>query len=113
VKTIADEVTEFIAGEAGVPVGSITRGTRIWHDLHLGGDDAVEVFTRYQDRFGVDLTSLRLAQHGPSEVTVWFVEAWTYLARVLRFLRTPQSVPLTVDDLIRAAEARTWNVVRR
>jgi hypothetical protein len=71
VKTIANEVTEFIAGEAGVPVGAITAETRLWHDLHLCGDDAVEVFARYQSKFGVDLTSLRLSQHGPSEVTVW------------------------------------------
>ena len=40
-KAIADEVTESIAHEAGVPVGSVTRETRIWHDLHLCGDDAV------------------------------------------------------------------------
>ena len=112
VKPIADEVVDFIAGEAGVPADSITRETRIWHDLHLCGDDAVEVFTRYRDRFGVDLTGLRLVQHGPSEGTVWLVEAWAYLARVLRFLRVPQYVPITVNDLIRAAEARTWSAIR-
>jgi Protein of unknown function (DUF1493) len=108
----AEKVTEFIANEAGVPVDSITRQTRLWHDLRLGGDDAVEVFTRYQAQFGVDLASLQLTQHVPSEITVWYVDAWESLARILRFLPSPRYVPITVDDLVRAAEAKTWDVVR-
>ena len=83
-------MAEFIANEAGVPVDAITRQTRLWHDLRLGGDDAVEVFTRYQAQFGVDLASLQLTQHVPSEITVWYADAWESLACIFRFLPTPR-----------------------
>ena len=51
---------------APVPVGSVTRETRIWHDLHLmWRRRCVEVFTGYQDKFGVDLSSLRWPSMAP------------------------------------------------
>ena len=108
--TVADDVTNFIAREAGVPSSSVTRNTRLWHDLRIGGDDVDEVLSRFSNRFNVDVSGLSLAGHFPSEPAVWCVSAWEYVAKHVRFVRPPRYADLTVDDFIRAAEAHAWHL---
>jgi hypothetical protein len=52
------EVIELVAEERGLAVAKVQLSSRLWHDLGMYGDDAVEFFEKFQNRYGVDLTAL-------------------------------------------------------
>lgn len=55
---IASEVMDLLAAERGLAPDKVHASSRLFQDLGLNGDDAVDFFASLEDRFGTDLTAL-------------------------------------------------------
>lgn len=91
---LAELVIRFVAREISVPETELTLETRLLEDLGVAGDDAEWLFASFAERFSVDLTCFKLSDHFPCEY-MWFS-------------RDPGFVPVTIGDLLKAAEAKKW-----
>jgi hypothetical protein len=107
---ISGEVCRFVADELGVATARLAPATRLFHDLGCDGDDAYELFHNFRNRFEVDLTGFRLSDHfGPEAAFNPFLYLYwrIFTPQKLRF------VPVTVGDLISAAETKKWPAISR
>lgn len=57
-KTLEERVIDFTASEVGGKGHKVLHETRLAQDLGVDGDDAVEFFEKFSDRFEVDLQDL-------------------------------------------------------
>ena len=56
--SLEDRVIAMVAEHRGLPVAKITPDKRLLDDLGMDGDDAVEFFEAFGERFGMNLTPL-------------------------------------------------------
>jgi hypothetical protein len=56
---IEDEVFDFVAKERGMKRKKLKLSDRLLVDLSMDGDDAVEFFEKFEQKFEVDLTYLQ------------------------------------------------------
>jgi hypothetical protein len=96
--TLESQIIDFAAHETGVRANNVAIGTRLLQDLGMDGDDAVEFFNLFSDKFNVDLS--RLLQHwhhhfGPEGIL-----------HGLPF-RGPE-IEITIQDLLDSAIAGRW-----
>jgi acyl carrier protein len=56
--SLEDEVVALVARHVGAPAADITLSSRLFHDVGVDGDDAVELVAAFESRFGPDLTPL-------------------------------------------------------
>jgi hypothetical protein len=106
-----DEIEAEIAGElarlAGAPLARIGRGTRVYQDLGLAGDDFDDMITWMVRRFSLDLTGLDGRAFAPGEAAGW----WAFMAWPFR-LRRRTFREMTVGDLADLARAGSWGKSR-
>lgn len=102
-QAIADRVRAFVAEERGLRLAEIQRSSRLEEDLGMTGDDAAMFLEAFVGKFGADLSGLDLHKHfGPeccNPLWLFAKPAW---------LRDLGNYPVTVDHLIRVAEAGRW-----
>lgn len=60
---VFEEVIGFIITERGKYRFPLTSETRLLEDLGIDGDDAVEFFEAFQEKFQVDLSDLNLGKY--------------------------------------------------
>ena len=101
---MAERVKAFVAVHTLHPRRRITLDTRLGEDIGVDGDDAVELFRDFGVHFEVDLSDIEWNRHFSSEgcnpiAALWY---WTVGRR-----RHPM-VPVTIGDLVAAAEAGRW-----
>ena len=56
--SLEERVIAMVAEDRGLPVSKITPDKRLLDDLGMDGDDAVEFFEAFGERFGMNLTPL-------------------------------------------------------
>ena len=79
-------------------------GTRVFHDLGLGGDDAAEFLAEFAKRYAVDLAGFEFDRYFPPE---W--DSATVLSTFgLEPTPTEGRSPLTISYLERAAVSGRW-----
>jgi hypothetical protein len=104
------EVRRFVAEELGVRSGRLTPTTRLRHDLGVDGADGWEFMEAFGSRFGVDIGEFRADRHfGPEAGCNPVVYLFLRLCR-------PQSlkaIPITFEDLVRAARSKRWKTPDR
>jgi acyl carrier protein len=97
-------VFQLVYRRSGRPVSTLSSQDRLLQDLGIDGDDAAELLLELSRAFQIDMSTLEMAKHFRSEPNLFSV------------LRLPGSrkkelaekVPVSVADLIRAAETRKW-----
>ncbi len=99
VAEVIDVVRKFV-GRRGVIDGS----TRIYHDLHIAGDDAGELLDEIAKRFGVSFEGLDFHRYFPNESDAFFY----FLARRFLGYRDRRHAPLTVGHLTVVAQRGAW-----
>ena len=62
-----DQIIAIVAEAAGVDDSAINVESEMWRDLHIGGDDMLELFLRLQEQFWVNLDGLDLKNFCPNE----------------------------------------------
>jgi acyl carrier protein len=108
---LTEEVLAFVSEEVGVPLARLTPDTRVVHDLGCDGDDAGELLERFSEKFNVDLSTLQWHRHFSDEGGPGCGALLTFTLRLLRGLPQPQPdhlEPVTMRDLVKAAEAKRW-----
>jgi acyl carrier protein len=105
------EVLDFVAHFVGVPSAQISASTTLFGDLGVDGEDGSELMVAFGKQFNVDLSTLDVTRHfGPEGLWPWAPLRWLAL-----WLRpgTPEGkarlLPITITDLVRAAELGTWS----
>ena len=83
--------------------GPIDEETRVWHDLHLSGDDAYEMLETIRNRFGVSFKSMDFSRCFPDE-TEGFFYMWAE-----RFGLRSRFEPLALGHLLAVIQAGQWH----
>jgi hypothetical protein len=111
---LATRVIKFTAETVGVKESNIRLETTLLGDLGLTGDDAVDFFVSYAKTFEVDLSAFRCIDHFGPECGIGLFEL---IALMISPIWKPKKVdphvaanklPITVKDLIEAAEKKRW-----
>lgn len=90
-------IVEDISGHTRV-----TRQTRLWHDLHLGGDDVVELTDRISAAFGTSFSTFCLSDFFPEEAEA----LGAHITAALGF--KSRKKPVTVQHLLDVVKHGSW-----
>jgi len=102
-QTIFQTLKAFISGEAGIDENRISPNTRIYEDLYIYGDDAIELLVKYGKKFNVDMTEFMAAEYFEGEGGSKFVDD---IVRAFTGKVEPNGLRvLTVKDLEKGIEA--------
>src|SRR5262245_56171924 len=100
---LADRVRALVAQERAMPLSKIHLTSRLEEDLGMTGDDSAEFLEAFAKEFGVDLSGIDFHKHfGPEGCNLFwlfYTPAW---------LKDHGKYPVTVDHLVRVAEAERW-----
>lgn len=142
--SLETQVFGFVADQWRTKREKLSPSTRLAQDLGMEGDDAVEFFTEFGKRFGVDLDELhtRWGQHFSHEGsgtftgivvvvlcvsagfwlhdTVGILPAWAWgISLIVTVTLVPflvqrhrgraMKIPITIADLIDAAQSGRWS----
>jgi acyl carrier protein len=111
-----EAIRDFVAVECGVPAETLTSETTLFGDLGIDGDDAIEFFEAFQERFGVDLASLDMRRYfGPEG---WPLRDLVIMPFWLLWMARPgdphqkaRVQPIHLFELMSAAESGRWPCV--
>lgn len=100
-----ETVLQIVAEQSGVKREKLDDDTRIGEDLHLDGDDVVELVEKVATTFRVDMTNYRwYHHHGPEGCNpLWLIVRPWWIRKT--------HIPLRVADLIEAARTGVWPIV--
>src|SRR5687768_5157165 len=101
---LRETVMQIVADHSAAARDKIRDDTRIVEDLHLDGDDVVELVERVATTFGVDLANYRwYHHHGPEGCNpLWLIFPPWWMRKT--------RIPIRVSDLIEAARSRVWPI---
>lgn len=110
----AEEITEFIASFVCTPSERLSVSTTLFGDLGVDGDDAHDLLAAFGKRFNVDLSALDVTRHfGPESTWPWALFYWVVLwSRPGTPEQKARLSPITIADLVRAAESGKWTYNR-
>jgi len=94
----------LLSSETAVRRERIHPETLLGEDLGIDGDDAVELFERSFDEFGVSREGFRMDDYFGSEAAANMIASIWYSL----FSREPIKKTLTVRDLVMAVERKQW-----
>ena len=102
---LVKEVIDFVAAQRGVKPEKIGLPTRLSQDLGVGGDDGDDLIIDFGRRFNVDLTGFDSLPYFGEEAAF---NPLVYLYFLLFDRKKLQLTPLTIRDLVEAAERGRW-----
>ncbi|MDR2678586.1 MAG: DUF1493 family protein [Zoogloeaceae bacterium] len=104
---IASQVIHFVADLRAESPDKITLSTTIGRDLGVDGDDAEDLIDAFSERFDVDVSEFWPVYHryfGPEGCNPFWI---LYVLIMALFGRKPDKLlPLTIEDLINAAQTK-------
>jgi acyl carrier protein len=106
---IAEDVVQLVAEAAGIDASTIRSDSELWTDLHIGGDDMLELFLNLQKKFGMNLDGLDLSTYSPSEDDALVTQVSEWFATRLHLARRQRYTSMRVADLISAAQSGSWS----
>ena len=80
---------------------TIDPSTRLWHDLRISGDDAIELFEDIHRQFGTNFFDFEFEPYFPDESEGLF-------APVTEWLHPGRWKALTFGHLVQVVDAGTW-----
>ncbi len=98
------KIISFVAEERAESAERVSLTTRLFEDLGLDGDDAVEFFEKYQGEFDVDLSSMEWDRHFGPEGCNPFALLFVVLG-----MGSKNQRPVTVQHLVDFARAGRWD----
>jgi len=104
-----DQIIAMVADAAGVDVSAINGQSELWRDLHIGGDDMLELFLTLQEQFGVNLDGLDLKNICPNEDDVLLAQITEWVRKKVGLSPEMRYTSMKVGDLIAAVESKSWS----
>ena len=99
----------MVAEAAGVDASAINGESELWRDLHIGGDDMLELFLRLQKQFGVNLDGLDLKNFCPNEDDVLLTQITEWVRKNVGLRPEMRYTSMKVSDLIASVESKNWS----
>lgn len=96
--SIFEQVAKRLSELQGMPIDKIKPSTRLREDLGLNGDD-VDDFLVFLTELGVDLAKFDFFQYFSDE---------PHMLWIFRKQNWRPKITLTVAEIVRTVEARTW-----
>ena len=90
-------------------VSAINGQSELWRDLHIGGDDMLELFLTLQEQFGVNLDGLDLKNICPNEDDVLLAQITEWVRKKVGLSPEMRYTSMKVGDLIAAVESKSWS----
>jgi acyl carrier protein len=103
-----EHLTAFVSEQTGVRPTRLTQRTRLFHDLGMDGDDAVEFFEAFACEFDVDLSGMEWNRHFGPEGGCGCVPPLALIGMLVRRRLHEPMVPITLADLARAVSTGQW-----
>ena len=94
---LEENIIALIVGETGMKRNSVQRSSRLGQDIGMDGDDAVEFFEKFGEKFHVDLTALSDQWENHFGYEGLFGSSPGFMV-----------VTITVQDLVDAATSGNW-----
>ena len=94
-----EEVVMFLSDHLSIAPDKLTRSTRLFHDLGIDGDDAVELIESFSDRFSVDIADFEFSRYFGEEAAVTPLSIFRIFFHGTKDIR-----PLSVESLILAVQ---------
>ncbi len=102
-------VFDFIFDKTRVNRKRILLDAQLRRDIGVDGDDADDLMCDFAKQFNVDMTGFDFDAHfGPEGLGCLPIIFFRSLRHKLRGEPPPSSVPITIRDLIVAAESHKW-----
>jgi acyl carrier protein len=103
-----DRLIAFVSQQTGARTERLMPHTRLFHDLGLDGDDAVEFFAALEREFAVDLSGMEWNRHfGPEGGCALILPIALINMMARRRLHEPM-VPIMIADLADAVRMGQW-----
>ncbi len=102
----ADEIVSELLDMAAIYCGPIRRSTaasRLFHDLGLSGEDAIDYLHEVFRRYGVRSEGFRFDEYFPDEAEGAFVHLLSLLSPIKRWWKE-----LTVEHLVKVCMSKRW-----
>jgi acyl carrier protein len=109
---LSEEITNFVNNQVGKIWWSkkeLSRNTRIYEDLRIDGDDALDFFTAFEEEFHLDLKSLKLDKYFNNEGLDPF--GLSSLIKRIKGNKTSSNhtnKAITLGDLEKAVQSGKW-----
>src|SRR5262245_21201613 len=101
---LLEAICQFVSEEVGVALDRLAPSTALGDDLGVDGQDGIELMEQYGRRFQVDLSAFNSATCFGPEVALNPL----MLLRLLKVSAKPRLQPLTIQQLVSAAEIGRW-----
>jgi acyl carrier protein len=101
---LEEQVKKLVAELASYKIEDLSLETRLNTDLKMDGDDAIEFFDAFSEKFVVDLSDFQYNKHFGSEGGG---NPINFLISIL-FHEYDTQEPVTIQDLVDAAKAGRW-----
>jgi hypothetical protein len=95
---IEADVKRFLAEALIVRYDDLQMSTRLQQDLGVVGPKGAAIMAEFAERFAIDMNYFQPEGYFPTKAL---------LARIFR-LRTPESVQITIGQLVEAARSKRW-----
>jgi hypothetical protein len=106
---LEEQVMTFVADETRTRRAKLSLETELLTDVGLDGQDAENFVARFAKDFEVDMASFRFGAHfGPEGLGCLPAIFLHALILRLRGRPTPRPIPITIRDLVIAAESGHW-----
>ena len=106
---IEEQVKSLLVEELGAKREKLHPNARIMHDLGADGMDGWDLMERFRERFAVDMSEFQFGRHfGPEGC-----DPFTLLYCLVFDRDKLKYVPITVNDLVEAAERGKWQTPNR
>jgi acyl carrier protein len=112
------QVIEFVAGRLGLRHDRVNVDTTLFGDLGVDGDDAVDFFQGFSEKFRVDLSQIDLSRYfsgegcWPWQAPLLLFHALTELFTFKKSRKTPEEragvTPITIGNLVAAVKVGHW-----
>ncbi|MBJ7539668.1 DUF1493 family protein [Marinomonas transparens] len=101
---IASSVTVYLSEFCSIDLSKIKNDSELVKDLHIEGDDGIELIDSFSKRFNVDMTSFSASEYFVQESSFNPIfSIWKLVFRKNDLLK-----PLYVKDLIESAALKRW-----
>ncbi len=104
------KVRELLVEHAGISEREVSPETTLFGDAGMDGDDAYNFFVDFAEKFSVDMGGFEFSRHFGPEAGA---DPFTFVYMLVRTLlygshRAAGVTPITVADLVEAAERKRW-----
>jgi acyl carrier protein len=104
VDEIKKRVIDFLSDETAIRASKISLNSRLFHDLGIDGEDAMDLIAAFSKSFGVDVSNFQYSEYFGDEGFCLLSELAELVKMILNRRTTADKKELTVEMLIESVQ---------